>query len=261
MMNNEVSPAKDLTIERMSAEDSFLVNDIRLKDRVENPKNTDGIIGIAVIRDTESGEVVGVERVRENLVVRTGREYALRKLFNLPPTGDTLTTYSRRMICAFGVGSGGTPSNNPQMAITPTPADSNNNTPVPFKTSTALLPLSPTDLAKYITPGEVITVAGIPTTHYFYKRFTGTPIISTVATPTLEDPNADEYYVRVKLEIDINECRNSSINEISLYTGMDTTSTPEVFTDLRIFSRITFATEYFPLTPTKGISVDYYIYC
>lgn len=191
--------------------------------------------GILVNRTTK--------QVVPNLVVQTGREFALRKLFNIIPSIDnTQDNFNRRVICAFGLGIGGTDIGNPNNPLTPTPADTSLNTPVPIiqtTTSTSSLYLDKvTNGANY---------------DWYKKKFTGSPVIVTNTT-------TDEYYVKVTLSILNTEVRSRNINELALFTGRDLSTSVGNYTNFLMFNRLTFATEFFPADNTKAIEYDYYLY-
>ena len=63
-----------------------------------------------VIRDPFTNNILQVKR---NLVVQTGREFALRKLFKLPYSSENVTLLNNRYVCLFGIGSGGAPISDP----------------------------------------------------------------------------------------------------------------------------------------------------
>jgi hypothetical protein len=242
------------------------ITEINLRDRLlieeEKAKHKVPLKGIGIFYNLDDPEEVF--GVHSNLVVRNGREVTLRKLFNLVPTYDgTEAVFNRRKICCFGVGSGGVANLgsggviDPFNVIEPTPADSELNTRRPFiiKTTT----LSSTEASKYLG-GEIVNSGGSSSTYWYKKKFTGTPTITTLSQPIAEDAYNDEYYVRVQLSIEATDVRGESINEIAIYTGVDTSASPGNFTNFRLFSRITFPTEYFAAIGNKAIGVNYYLY-
>lgn len=191
--------------------------------------------GILVNRTTK--------QVVPNLVVQTGREFALRKLFNIIPSIDnTQDNFNRRVICSFGLGIGGTDIGNPNNPLAPTPADTSLNTPVPIIQTTASTSSLYLDR---VTNGSNYD--------WYKKKFTGSPVI--VANTT-----TDEYYVKVTLSILNTEVRSRNINELALFTGRDTVGSPGNYSNFIMFNRLTFATEFFPSENTKSIEYDYYLY-
>lgn len=197
--------------------------------------------GVVVFRDLQNPD--GPPVIVENLVIQNGREIALRKLFNLYPTGDgTLANFNKRIICGFGVGDGGTPLGAPTSPITPTPADTGLSNAVIFQTTLT------STLAGYIDNAQV----GLDY-NWNKKAFTSPPVL-TVNTST------NEIYVKMTLGISALDCRGSNVNEIVLYTGIETTPGSGVFGSFIAFSRLTFPTEAFPLLSNKAFEYDYYLY-
>lgn len=246
-----------------------MIPQIELRDRIlvseakkEAVKRKVPLQGVGIFFNLNNpDEVLGVH---PNLVVRDGREVTLRKLFNLPlPLDVTEAVFNRRKICCFGVGSGGVANIgsggvlDPFTVLEPTPADSELNTRKPFITKTSSLTTQ--EAAKYLG-GEVINGVGGASTYWYKKKFTGSPVITTVAAPNAEDAYNDDYYVRLQLDITTTEVRGELINEIAIYTGVDTTASPGNFTNFKMFSRITFPTEYFATLGDKAIGINYYLY-
>ena len=194
-----------------------------------------------VVRDTATGEILFKRR---NLVVRNGREFLLRKAFNLPYTSETATQLGARYLCLFGIGSGGTPVSSPFQPIAPTPADQDLNTKVAFRNATTANPLPDADKLKYFD-----TAAVNGGTAYYKKTFTSTNMVMDTA--------ADSYYVKTTLEINELDARGSLISEIGMFTARVENG---AYNDIKLFSRITFDTESLNANTGKGLTIDYYVY-
>lgn len=228
--NTEESPSEIVT-RRATLEEELLFKDSQ--DDCHRRK----VPFRGVLVNKETGQPV------DNLVVQAGREFALRKLFNLIPSIDTtLDNFNRRVIACFGVGIGGTPLGDPNNPIPPTPADTSLNTPVSLITTT--------DATSSIYLDRVTN--GVEY-NWMKKKFTGSPTIVLNST-------TDEYYVKVTLSILNTEVRGRNINELSLFTARDTSTTAGVYTNFLMFNRLTFSTEFFPTENTKALEFDYYLY-
>lgn len=195
-----------------------------------------------VIRD-ENNEIL---QVAKNLVVRTGREFDLRKIFGLPYSGETIANLNSRTLCVFGIGTGGTPVGSPFTPISPTAADTDLNSRIPFRSATASSPLSTADAQRYTDA----VVSGAQN-QYFKKTFNGTPTVTVDAT-------RDQVYVKVPLAISSLDARDTQISEIGLYTA--NVPAANSYNGFRLFSRITFQTEALPAATSKALNMDYYVY-
>lgn len=195
-----------------------------------------------VVRDPATGEVL---QVRKNLVLRSGREFDLRKIFGIPYAGESVAALNSRTLCVFGIGTGGSPVANPFTPIAPTPADTELNTRVAFRTANAARPLSSTDALKYTD--SVTTGAE---TAYFKKTFTSTPSVTI-------DTARDQVYVKVPLSISAQDARDQLISELALYTAVQNSN---VYSGFKIFSRVTFQTEPLQSATGKALDIDYYVY-
>lgn len=194
-----------------------------------------------VIRHPETGEIL---QVRKNLVVRDGREFSLRRMFNIPYPTQTLSQLNERAITTFGIGTGGTPLADPFNPIAPTPADIALNNQVAFRTATSGVPLSAQDLERYF---DANTVSG--TTSYYKKLITGQTLVRNDAM--------NEIYVRLTLEINSLDARNQLISELALYSSRITGAT---HVDFAIATRVTFQTEPLSEASGKGLTIEYYVY-
>jgi len=219
-------------VKHISLQDKIIIDDKRKKNKHKPLR------GIVIVKDTEGNIIY----TKDNLVVRKGRELILRKLLNIPFVSQTTTQLNNRKICSFGIGIGGTPSNDPLNPLVPTPADSTLNTETYFVVS----PLTVPQQAKYLD-SRVITVGPSTETRWFKKKFTSDPELVLNAVPNADDPYNDEYYVKVNLAIDPEDCRGSNINEICLFSGIQDINDSSLFTNFQIFSRITFPTEVFQI--------------
>lgn len=196
-----------------------------------------------VIRDADTKEIL---RVEKNLVVRTGREFDLRKIFGLPYNGETVATLNTRTLCLFGIGSGGTPVGNPFSPIPPTAADTDLNSKVAFRTVTASSPLSSQDQLRYAD-----AVANGAETNYYKKTFNSTPTLTV-------DPARDQVFVKVPLSISNQDARNALISELALYSANQPSANN--YNGYKMFSRITFQTEPLSAATGKALDIDYYVY-
>ena len=195
-----------------------------------------------VVRDAETGAVV---QTRSNLVLQTGREFNLRKIFGVPYASETTANLNERTICLFGIGSGGTPLADPFNPIAPTPADVELNTRVAFRTLVEGEALPAGDTAKYHSKE---TLGG--NDHYYTKRFTGSPVL------VVDAPN-DEVYVKITLDIVKEDARGSIISELGLYSARLVGSN---YLDPKIATRVTFQSEPLAVETNKALVIEYYVY-
>lgn len=222
----------DNNIRTLSFDEQMLMKD----NHVQKGEN------FIVIRDPETNCIL---QVRKNLVVRSGRETILRKVFNLPYAGEDKTKLDQRIVCSFGIGSGGTPVADPFNPIAPTPADSDMTAAVPFRTIANTDSLTPADAKKYFdkrTAGSDFK--------YYKKLFTNLEIVT--------DNVKDEYYIKATLDIAATDSRGALISELGLYSALNTGV--DAYTNFKIFSRITFETESMTQSTGKALSIDYYVY-
>jgi hypothetical protein len=193
----------------------------------------------------------------QNLVLLSGREFILRKLFGLPYeddlTGDAvkdLERLNRRLICAYGVGRGGTSLAQPRVPLSPSPADTDLSNPAIFNALT----LNKEELDKqYAIYAEMVAVKN-NIYHACKKRIINAkPVINL-------DANDDEIFMQMDLTITKEECVNDMINEIVLYTGEQSENLNGIprFIKFKPFSRVTFSTEYFD--EAKTLLIDYRVY-
>ena len=83
-----------------------------------------------VLKDPETGTILGY---RKNLVVRTGREFNLRKIFGMSYNSETITQLNNRTINLFSIGKGGSAASDPFSPLPVTATDQNMNTEVAFR--------------------------------------------------------------------------------------------------------------------------------
>lgn len=202
-----------------------------------------------VIYDKETGEVLNVAN---NLVVYSGRRFALRKLFSNGTNSITngkanLDSLNATSVCLFGIGTGGTPANNPFEVINPTAVDVDLNTAIPFRvTSTSTgVELSADEAGKY---HDGRTAGG--STSYYKKRFEEIELGG--------NPAEDEVYVKMTLEISEKDARGGKLSELALYSAKNTNNNYSAF---EMFSRITFETEPLNEKTNKALVIAYYVYC
>ena len=234
------------TIKQMTFEERKIFNDSLFK------KTAQRISGLVVVKDAATGEIL---LTKKNLVVRSGRETSLRKIFNIP---DTINSESESMlkdksVLLFGLGTGGAPSSDPFSPFAPSPADTELNSPIPFVTSSASNPLSSSDTLLY---SDYRTSSG-NTFDWFKKTFSNGKGELTV------DPSTDEVYMKLQLQISASEVRDKFVNELGLYWAKYNASGSDQnakYSSYKLFSRITFLTEPFPSNTAKAIDIDYYIF-
>jgi hypothetical protein len=219
----------------MRLEDQMLMKDMAGSKRTKN---------FIVVRSPRTGEILWT---RHNLVVNGGREFTLRKLFNIPYAGETASQLCSRKVAFFGIGSGGTPVADPFMPIAPTPADSKLNNEVAFRSATTTAPLTDTELGLYNDQRSDGTGGFL----YYKKAFTDMELVLNT--------NTDEDYVHLTLDISDLDARGALISELGLFTAMNN-STTNTWSNYQLFTRITFQTEPMSIDTSKGLNIDYYVY-
>ena len=203
-----------------------------------NPSEKNNFI---VIRDAATGAVL---MTRKNLVVRKGREFNLRKIFDIPYDGETQTILDQRSINLFAIGSGGVPVADPFNPLAPTPADINMSKEVPFRVIPSGESLPVEDVAKY---HDARTVGG--NTSYYKKTYSSKAIVT-------DDAN-DDYYVKLTLDVTEKDARDAIISELGLYSAVKNGAQ---FTDPRIATRVTFQSEALSQATNKALVIEYYVY-
>ena len=216
-----------------------LSDDSTLRDLIgqENPNKRNNFI---VVRDPVTGKIL---QTRKNLVVRKGREFNLRKMFNIPYPTENQTQLNNRVINVFGIGSGGTPIADPFNPIAPTPADVGLSKEVAFRTMPNGTPLPAGDVAKYTDSRS----AG--STSFYKKAFTNKNII-------MDDAN-DDYYVKLTLDITEKDARGALVSELGLYSSQYDSG---VYSNFLLATRVTFQTEPLAIDTNKGLVIEYYVY-
>lgn len=224
----------------LSFKDSMILSELTKQD------NHVGLQGIVVVSD-EDGNVLFTKK---NLIVRNGREFALRKIFDIPnvANSENKATLDQRSVFLFGIGSGGTPAGDPFNPLAPSPADSDLTYKLPFRITTPSTPLTNTEMSIYTN--SVDQANG--TTYWLKKHFTQDPTLVVNAVD-------NEVYVEMILDISSADARDFHINELALYQARDEGNNMSSGYD--IFSRITFETEPMPSSSNKSLSIKYYVYC
>lgn len=197
------------------------------------------------ILDKNTGRVL-INR-RENIITHRGRTFALEKLYKdvNDSTDYPIKNYDRK-INLFSVGDGGCPVGDPFSPIIPSPLDLELANKVPF--ITIPVGIDPVDIypdivmSNYPTVPEVVSGNNI----YYYKRF------NILEPEWFIDRATNTVYKKVELILNIEDCRNEYINELSLFFSTDT------FTDIEMYSRVTFPTE--AITGSKLLVVEYYTF-
>ena len=218
----------------MSFEERSILSDI-IKNTASKKHN------FIIVRDPNTGAIL---QTRKNLVIRRGREFSLRKMFNIPYSSETTVQLGNRFINLFGIGTGGTPSSEPFTPLVPTPGDSELNNPVPFRIAPSSTPLSGSDALKYFD-GRTMS----SNISYYKKTFTN-------ATLILDDAN-DDYYCKLTLNIDSTDARGSIISELGLYTSMLSNG---IYSNPLMATRVTFQSEPLTIGTNKGLEIEYYVY-
>ena len=185
--------------------------------------------------------------IRKNLVVQRGRSFALERVHGIaPPVNAGYINDLQRTILLFGVGTGGTPTDNPFAPIPPTPSDVALTNPVPFRV------VDPTDLSTAIATVDVPSYPVYTTVNskknYNYKVFDQTQ------TQYVVNKVDNKIYRKIPLYISPSDCRGYKLNEIALFfcTGS--------YTNIEMYSRATFDSESMSQSTGKGLLVNYYTY-
>lgn len=234
-------------IKELSFEEQLL-----FKDNKVNGRKQPQLGGFVVVKDADSGKIL---LAKKNLVVRRGREMTLRQIFRIPGSvnGETESSLASKSILLFGIGSGGAPNNDPFNPFAPTPADGDLSAPMPFRISSAADPLPAGDVAKY-TDGRNTNLG---MTEWYKKTFSNGHGQITV------NPDTDETFVKLQLQITKDEARDHFVNELALYWAKFDGAAADMnakYSEYTIFSRITFLTEPLPSNTNKALDIDYYVY-
>jgi hypothetical protein len=210
------------------------------------------IHGIVIVRDAETGEILFKKK---NLVVRSGREMTLRKIFGIPGSipGETEADLKEKFVLTFGIGNGGTPNADPFNPLVPTPSDSDLSNPISFRSEfgSVTIPLGEADnyADNRISSGGQVD--------WYKKVFTNGHGVLTV------DPDTDEVYNELELFISSSDARDKFINEIGLYFSKYNPAANDPsqrHTEFKIFSRFTFMTEPMPSATNKALKISYFVY-
>lgn len=211
-----------------------------LRDEIQNTQ--DKKHNFIVVRDPGTNKIL---QIRKNLVVRSGREFILRKMFGMPYTSENVSQLNERVINLFGIGTGGTPVADPFNPISPTPADAELNSAVPFRIANTANPLPVGDVPKY-ADGRLVGAD----TSFFKKTFTDKVIV--------KDDINDDYYTKISLDINSLDARGHLISELALYTSRSPAANQ--YADFKIATRVTFQTEPLNDATGKGLAIEYYVY-
>ena len=234
-------------IKELSFEEQLLFKDNKVDGR-KQPQ----LGGFVVVKDADSGKIL---LAKKNLVVRSGREMTLRQIFRIPSsiTGETESMLKDKSILLFGIGSGGAPNNDPFNPFAPTPADTELNSAIPFRITTAAAPMPADDVALF-TDGRASTGGA---TEWYKKTFSNNHGEFTV------NPATDETFVKLQLQITKDDARDGFVNELGLFWAKYNVSATDPnarYSDYTMFSRITFLTEPLPSNTNKALDIDYYVY-
>jgi hypothetical protein len=230
-----------------------MLKELSFKERLYLKDDKDGspLKGLIVVYDENMNELF----VRKNLVVRTGREATIRKMFNLPDSSiETLNDLMASSVLLFGIGDGGAPSSDPFNPTPPSPSDSDLNTPIAFRNTSSDNPFPDAVTESKYTHGIQQSNGS---TNWMKKTF------ENGSGDLLIDPSTDTVYNKLSLKIDLADARDTYINEIALYYARyDATAATQnlKYTKYKTFSRVTFPTEPIPTDSQKILNIDYYVY-
>jgi len=237
-------------IKKLTIEESIMFRDAGVNETIKKG----GLQGVVVVRDHETGLILpGFPK--PNLVVRDGREMTMRKIFNIPGAvaGETAAQLGAKNVLLFGIGTGGTPNNDPFSPFPPTPSDHDLTSAVAFQTSSAANPLALADAPNY-TDGRS---ASGGTTAWYKKLFSNGNGIITV------DPVADQVYCMLDLQISSLDARDQFVNELALYWTQVNPAAGDpnsMYSNYFMFSRITFLTVPLPSATNKALDIQYFVY-
>jgi hypothetical protein len=234
-------------IKELSFEEQLLFKDNKVDGR-KQPQ----LGGFVIVKDADSGKIL---LAKKNLVIRRGREMTLRQIFRIPGsiTDETESTLKDKSILLFGIGSGGAPNNDPFNPFAPTPSDTDLNSAMSFRITTAAAPMPTSDVSLY-TDGRASTGGA---TEWFKKAFSNGHGEITI------NPTTDETFVKLQLQITKDDARDHFVNELALYWARFNSSATDMnakYTEYTMFSRITFLTEPLPSNTSKALDIDYYVY-
>ncbi len=205
--------------------------------------------GFVVVKDGSTGEILVAKK---NLVVRSGREETHRHLFKKPFKDSTLEMLNTRSINCFSIGKGGVISGGTLFEpADPTPSDADLTTIIPFRITDDSTILTDSEKKIYMQPVDT----GLDSIQWKKKVVTATELVV--------DPSTDSTYTKITLDITKFDARDEYVNELGLFTSSYNPSAtkPELmYTDFKMFSRITFPSEPLPSASEKSLVINYYIY-
>jgi hypothetical protein len=191
--------------------------------------------------------VTGNNLLRKNAIVQRGRTFALEKIHNiLAPVETGYIRDLNRSILLFGVGTGGTPVDQPFAPI-PVANDSTSlTTPVPFRV------VDPNNATTAIAESEISSYpifTGLNgKRNYYYKTF------DQAQTQFVVNKADNKIYRKIPLYISPNDCRGLKINEIALFFCT------AIYGNIEMYSKATFDTESMSTNTGKGLLINYYTY-
>jgi hypothetical protein len=207
-----------------------------------------------------TGEVLAVG---ENLVVFRGRLFTLEKLFSVQLDTTINNSFIRnhnRYVCLWKVGTGGAPLDDPFNPLVVQFSDRDMAAPYPYRKLIPSLGDALTEEeTKWYYGKNIVEGPEGDEEHYYFKRMNlGTDFIPTWQ---VDEPNNIVSLMNTLL-IDKLDCRGAKINELGLYIAKISPdpNNPQnvVFTDIELFSRITFDTESFK--GNKSVIIEYLIF-
>lgn len=174
---------------------------------------------------------------KENLVVQTGRIFALEAISNMLTTANA-SVGGRRSILYFTIGNQGTSVGEHDVPVAPLASDVEIASPLAFATSNVN--------GKYVKPMIVESV-----TSYHGKLF---DTLTNVEKWDI-NPGVNRVLLKYSMTVEANEARGEAISEVGIHYGRIDSG---VVVDDGLFSRITFASKF--LLGTNSFNIIYYIY-
>ena len=249
---DHLSPQDNLINELDISEDMHLVNqDGHALESINNDElsrilasgESGGILEFTNMINPQTGKCL----LRKNAIVQRGRTFALEKIHNiLAPVESGYIRDLNRSILLFGVGTGGTPVDQP-FAPLPVANDATSLTaPAPFRV------VDPNNASTAIASAELSSYPLFTTLngkrYYYYKTF------DQQQTQFVVNKIDNKIYRKIPLYISPNDCRGLKINEIALYF-----CTPS-YGSIEMYSKATFDSESMSADSGKGLLINYYTY-
>ena len=205
--------------------------------------HTGGVLEFVDMINPETGNCL----LRKNAIVQRGRTFALEKIHNiLAPVEAGYIRDLNRSILLFGVGTGGTPVDQPFAPLPVANDAASLTTPAPFRIvnpNNASTAIAESEIASY----PVYTEAN-GKRNYYYKAF------DQAQTQFVVNKVDNKIYRKIPLYVSPNDCRGLKINEIALFF-----CTP-IYGKIEMYSKATFDSESMSADTGKGLLINYYTY-